>query len=392
MEICKQDKCTGCGMCTNICKQNAINMTLDERGFKYPKINEELCVSCGICIKKCPSNSIKEPIINVKTVYAAWNKDKKVRQNSTSGGIFDLIARSILYQGGYVAGVRWTSEFDVCHDLISEVEKLYLFRGSKYLQSDTVEIYCKIKEKLDNGKKVLFSGTPCQNKALRSFLNKEYDYLYQIDLVCHGVPSRKVFRKYLDEICVENCSEVKKIRFRHKKPYWNYSNVTIDFTNGKRYSVPTVDDSFFTLFNTGFTLRESCRHCAYTNLERHSDITLGDFWGFLPSNFKMRNYEKGISCILINSQKGEELYAMLKNDIISEKSTISAAKNANKTLSESFTVPEKEYESFWKDFKNEKSIKNLVDKYVPKRIIKPKLLRLRILKYKYSWIIKNKRL
>lgn len=275
---------------------------------------------------------------------------------------------------------------------MSETEKLYLFSGSKYLQSDTGKIYCQIKEKLDQGKKVLFSGTPCQNKALRNFLNKDYDYLYQIDLVCHGVPSEKVFRKYLDEICAENQvtqSDVKQIRFRHKKPYWNYSNVTIDFTKGKSYSVPTVDDAFFILFNTGFTLRESCRHCAYTNLERHSDITLSDFWGFLPGNFKMRNYEKGVSCILINSQKGEELFNMIQNDIVFEESTISDAKRGNKSLSESYTVPEKEYDSFWKDFENGKSIQSLADKYVPQRIIKPKLLWLRILKYKYSWVVKK---
>lgn len=220
-------------------------------------------------------------------------------------------------------------------------------------------------------------------------MNKEYERLYQVDVVCHGVPSEKVFKKYLDEISVKYPSEIKQIRFRHKNPYWNYSNVTIDFVDGNIYSKPTVDDTFFTLFNTGITLRESCRRCGYTNLERHGDITLSDFWGYLPSNFKMRNYEKGVSCILVNSQKGEELFSLIKSDIVFEENTLSNAKRGNKPLSAPFMVSDEQYYSFWADFKNGKSIKWLADKYIPNKIKKPKLLWLRILKYKYSWVVKK---
>ncbi len=386
MEICKTELCTGCGMCMNVCKHGAISMHTDKHGFLYPKVDEKKCTLCNQCKKFCPSNNVTEPASNLRTVYAGWNKNKAIRKESTSGGIFSIMAKKIISEGGYVAGVRWVNGFRVKHDLISDESQLSLFYGSKYIQSYTGNIYLRIKEKLNEGKSVLFSGTPCQNSALRSFLGKEYANLFQIDLVCHGVPSYDLFDRYIDEICEGKSSSIKRIRFRHKAPFWDFCNVTIDFEDGTQYSVPTVDDPFFSLFNIGYSIRQSCGNCPYTSLERYSDITLADFWGFKPENFKMHNYEKGVSCILINSEKGQAIFDAVSSAVVYEQSTVERAKKANKSLYAPYAISKELSKLFWEDYEDGMPVSELCSKHVQNPFKKPSLLWLRILKYKYKWI------
>ncbi|MEA4964566.1 MAG: Coenzyme F420 hydrogenase/dehydrogenase, beta subunit C-terminal domain [Oscillospiraceae bacterium] len=390
MKICDKQACTGCGMCTNICAKQAISMVRGEHGFLFPYIDQAKCVSCGLCQKKCPANNAISAESSIQKVYAAWNKDRDVRAKSTSGGIFSLLAHAILEAGGVVVGVRWTDTFQAEHCMIDSEDGLELLYGSKYVQSNTGDIYKKVKQALESGKKVLFSGTPCQNNALRSFLGKPYDALYQIDLICHGVPSNEMLQRYLRERDDTGAKSISNVRLRHKKPYWDYCNVTVDFTDGSRYSKPTVEDSFFTLFNIGFSLRTGCRHCQYANQNRRGDITLADFWGFLPHNFKMRNYNGGVSCVLINSDKGQAFFDGIRENVVCEEGTVEQAKNSNKALSEPFSPPQDSVDSFWTDYENGMLIEALCKKHIPHPFTLPNYLWLRRMKRKYEWVIMRK--
>lgn len=390
MEICKSELCTGCGMCSNICPTNAISMQKKEHGFIYPVVNTELCVNCGLCYNKCPANKDVEPGDTVQRIFAAWNKDKKIRKKSTSGGIFTLLALKILHAGGAVAGVKWNHEFKAMHCIIDTPNELYLLNGSKYVQSDTNTIYHDIKCKLEKGISILFSGTPCQNHALQLYLGKDYTNLFQVDLVCHGVPPQDMLDKYLKELKrIIKYDAVSDIRLRYKDPYWDYCKVRIDFSDKPYYAKFTVDDPYFTLFNIGYSLRERCHTCKYTSMHRYGDITLADFWGYTPHNFKMRDYNKGISLVMLNSKKGIDLFDSVKHNLNLEESTYKKALTSNKSLYEPFSLPNDRLIDFWNDYENGWGFEDLRKKYVPKPFCIPNLLYLRRLKKKYGWIIKN---
>lgn len=389
MEICNKKLCTGCGMCTNICPNQAIEMRRGTHDFVFPIINAPLCNECGLCQRKCPANQKTITEKNVQQVYAAWSKNKKVRKRSSSGGVFSLLAEALLGDGGVIAGVKWTGNFNAKHCVIEKTADLPLLNGSKYVQSNTADIYSKIKSLLDGGRKVLFSGTPCQNHALKMFLGKEYNSLYQIDLVCHGVPSYEMLRRYLSERS-NGSKTVSEVRLRYKNPYWDYCFVRVDFTDGTYYKKYTVDDSYFTIFNLGYSLRERCRHCKYTNTNRYGDITLADFWGYRPDNFKMRDFNKGTSLILINSEKGQTLFDSIDKNLICEKRTIDQAIKGNKALIMPFSPPQNDVNDFWIDYEKGMAVEELCKKYVPNRFTLPNLLWLRRLKAKYFGVIKKK--
>ena len=315
MKICDLSHCTGCGMCTNICPQKAITMENGGYGFVYPRINSDKCIKCGLCVKRCPANVDKQIICNIKNVYAAWNTAKRIRKKSSSGGVCSLLEKEILKDGGAAIGVKWNEKFCPEHTVALNEKQAEMFRSSKYVQSNTSDIYQKAKELLESGKKVLFVGTPCQISALKLFLGKDYNGLYTVDLICHGVPSYECFRKYLDEISEKYGKKINNVRLRYKAPYWDYSYVRIDFEDGTYYQKYTVDDPYFTLFNIGYSLRESCHSCRYTTVHREGDITLADFWGYQPSNLKMCNYNKGVSLIAVNTDKGEELFGRIKKQM-----------------------------------------------------------------------------
>lgn len=373
-------------MCANICRSGAIRMDKMTHGFLHPYIDASKCVDCGICRNNCPVNKQKPVESNVLTVYAAWNKDKKVRKESTSGGLFSLLAKSILDAGGVVVGVRWNSEFQVEHFIATDSEQFKDIRGSKYVQSHTGSIYTEVERCLKSGKSVLFSGTPCQNHAIRLFLKSDYPNLYQVDVICHGVPSDDMLQKYLREQIGEKDIKVTNIRLRHKNPYWSFCNVTIDYSDGSQYTMPSVDDPYYTLFNIGYSLRESCRNCQYTSTHRYGDITLADFWRYSADCFKMRDYQNGVSCVLINSEKGSELFQCIADKLIYSESTLETAKAGNKPLSSSFSLPQDVLNGFWKDYEDGMSVRKLCDKYVPNRFKKPDSLWLHQIKNRYRWV------
>lgn len=385
MEICNIKKCTGCGMCSNICSTNAISLIRMHNDFYYPTIDEKKCINCKLCIQKCPVNIEKRNITNIKKVIAGWNKDRYVRKISSSGGIFSLLAKEIIKNNGVVIGASWDENFKLEHCVIDKIEDIKKLRGSKYVQSNTGDIYKKIKIILETGKKVLFSGTPCQNHALKQFLNKEYENLYQIDLVCHGVPSQEMLKRHLREINPQN-KKIEEINFRYKDPYWDYSYVYVKFSDGDFYQKLTIDDAYFNLFNIGYSLRDSCNQCNYTSIYRYSDITLADFWDYSPKSFKMRDYQKGISLILLNSIKGEEIFKMIKQNLNYKEDSLINAKNGNKALREPFIVPEEKKKLFWKAYCEGMSINELELRFTGHPFRLPKLLGLRRLKNRLKWV------
>lgn len=383
--ICDENKCTGCGMCTNICQKNAIQMVEGKHGFIYPSIDGDLCIDCGLCKKTCPANVKQINDSTVKGVYAAWANDKVIQKQSTSGGIFSILAKEILDVGGVVVGVAWNDKFHATHVICDNIDDLNKLRGSKYAQSDTGNLYVKVKSYLLDGKKVLFSGTPCQNAALHSYLGKDYENLLTVDLVCHGVPSSRLFDEYLQSFA----KGIKNISLRYKDPYWDFTFVRIEFQDGSCYQKHTVDDPYFNLFNIGYSIRESCHGCKYTTLHRESDITLADFWGYRAHNFRTSKFLNGTSLVLVNSKKGQNIFEQVKKSIYYENADLNVALKRNKCLSEPFKVDERKLASFWADYDNGMLVKELDEKYTKGKYKIPSKLTLRRFMNQYGWIVRK---
>ena len=306
-------KCTGCAACYNKCPVGAISMQENEEGFLYPIIDKEKCTNCGICKEVCPIENINYLETKHKYAYALAANDE-IRKNSSSGGIFYLIANYILNNNGYVCGAAFSNDFQkVEHIIISKNEEIKKLQTSKYLQSKIGDSYKQIRELLEKECLVLFSGTPCQVEGLNKFLNKKYENLITIDILCHGVPSPKVWRYYLESII--NNRKIKNINFRAKDKGWQSPlNLKIEYTNNEFFNDFSNINNYYKAFLSNLILRRSCSICEYTNLNRVSDITLGDFWGINKFNKKI-NDNKGLSLCLLNTEKGETIFDLIKKEL-----------------------------------------------------------------------------
>lgn len=313
MEIVSKSRCSGCHACFNICPKDAIRMLPDDNGFKHPYIDEELCIHCNLCKKVCPilKNIIKE---NDMHAYACINKDDEIRKNSSSGGIFYLLAKNILSKNGVVFGARFNDDFGVVHDYIENIEDIPLFQGSKYVQSSINDSYKKAKKFLDNNRLVLFTGTPCQIEGLLSYLQKDYANLITQDIVCHGVPSPKLFKLYKENLKNKYKDDITKINFRKKTNGWKHYHVKIDFIN-HNYEIDHDDDVYMKAFLNDIALRESCYQCNAKKKHRLSDITLADFWG-IETVLPEMDDDKGTSLVIINSVSGNLLFEEIKEQIV----------------------------------------------------------------------------
>lgn len=372
IEIQGKKQCCACQACYNKCPKNAIEMIEDEKGFKYPKINKEKCINCGLCDKVCPIINNKK-IENTPKAYACINKDEKIRMQSTSGGIFTLIAKAIINKGGVVFGASFNNEFGVYHTYSETIGELEKFRGSKYLQSDIGNTYKKAKELLDGGRYVLFTGTPCQIEGLINFLGKEYEKLYLQDIICHGVPSPKVWKEYKEYRENKSNSNLKNISFRSKEAEgWNKYHVNMKFENNKNYDSLHNDDVYIKAFLSHLSLRESCTDCKFKKKNRLSDITLADFWGIKNVKPEM-NDEKGTSLVIVNSEKGQALINEIKDDMICEEVDFDLAVKGNPSFTKVSEANAKS-DQFFKEIEKE-DFEELVNKYIPKPKITEKIKR-----------------
>lgn len=306
-------KCCGCSACVDACATGAITMEQGHDKALYPVIDQSKCVDCGRCRAVCPiTNNAFGNELNEKKAYAAYLQDREQRNKSASGGAFVAVVEALKsrHPDLLVAGAVWQTPSKVIHKLVSadEIEQL---RKSKYVQSDARGIYKSVKSALASDRAVLFSGTPCQVAALKAYLGKDYEKLYTVDIICHGVPGEAVLKKYLDELSEKKKSKIKEVCFRYKKKdiygeiHSDYFNIT--FKNGKTQCKNKKSDSYLRGFHRGLFYRESCYFCPFANSRRNSDITLGDYWGIQNLYPDVIDYT-GVSSILINTEKGNSIF------------------------------------------------------------------------------------
>jgi coenzyme F420-reducing hydrogenase beta subunit len=318
----------------NICPQKAITMKPDADGFLFPEINYDLCIGCRLCIKTCAFQ--KKPV-SEKTpiaVYVAVNKDKNMRLASSSGGVFGAIATSILENGGVIFGCAYNNNMEPEHICIYKKSDLRRIQGSKYVQSNINYSYSEAKRYLKDGRQVLFSGTPCQIAGLKSYLGDEFENLATVDLICHGVPSSDFFKGYIDHLDQLLKGRIIDFKFRDKsKRGWVYRGKATYVKKGKiRYSYIKLNASYyFFYFLHGDTFRESCYECKYACGSREGDLTLGDYWGVEKAHKEFR-VENGVSVILLNSKKGEELLESISQNVLMKESTFEQASKQNVQL------------------------------------------------------------
>ena len=320
MKLCNLNKCTGCCACMNSCARHAIEMRPTQLGSIVPVINEDLCIECGKCQRVCPVLSPNSMPNHVKTCYAAWTANLKLLENAATAGVVTTLGYSVIRSGGVVFGSKFEDQ-RLVFSSASTLDQLLEFQGSRYVHSYVGDAYQQVERYLKSGKKVLFTGTPCQVHALRQYLNKEYDNLLTIDLVCHGVAPMNYLNEYLSDLGIVR--EYDNIVFRGKRGM----SLVVSHKDQVVYSKYKLQELFYTVYLKGLISRENCYQCPYASLERYGDITVGDFWG-LKKTSDIPDYPF-ISVLFANTPKGQEFLAECKDDVkVVEQSVESAiAKN-----------------------------------------------------------------
>lgn len=326
------EKCTGCGACVQRCPKRCISWTQREFGFRYPQIDKDACVNCGQCEKVCPIDKALEVSAEQKA-YAAVHKDDEVLAKSTSGGAFTAIADAVFAQGGIVYGAAMLDGMQVKHIRTSGKDDFEGLRSSKYLQSDTGTTYQMVEQDLKQGKTVLYSGTPCQIDGLKNFLGKDYENLYTVDIVCHGVGSQAYFDKYMD-YARERYGKIKALRFRSKEyAGWSCGGcvVVVDSSDClKKIPYRDFDNYYYSYFLSGDIYRKSCYSCKYANTNRVGDFTLGDYWGVEALNLPLQT-ENGCSLLLVNNRHAMQLLDEIES-LDRVETTVEQAAHCNKQL------------------------------------------------------------
>lgn len=358
--------CCGCRACEQICSHEAIVMQENFEGFLYPCLDENLCINCGLCNKVCPiEKNNNEELQNQRpiAVKGAQHKKQDILHESSSGGIFSLIAEKIINWGGVVYGASYLPNMYLSHIRITTVQKLSLLRGSKYVQSDTVDTYQQVKMDLKQGRWVYYTGTPCQIRGLQLFLRKDYSTLLTSDLICHGTPSLKIFKSVIEHIQSEHSGIITNYLFRDKNINgWSCSSSA--FLQKKDKNIYLKYDrnmeAYFKAFIKGDLMRRVCYQCKFANIRRCGDITLADYWGVRKYNPEFPNISKGVSLLLINTQKGIDFWNNIKLDALSinvvEEHAIKSNSNLriptpqNETRNQSYQWALEDYECFKKNY------------------------------------------
>lgn len=366
IQITDKHSCCGCASCVQICPEQCISFDEDERGFRYPEANTKECINCGLCEKVCPFLNSKIASNPIK-VIAAINPDDEIRIKSSSGGIFSILGEYIINEGGVVFGASFDENWEVRHTFTENIAGIDAFRGAKYLQSLIGETFKQVKTFLLQGRKVLFSGTGCQIAGLRLFLRKEYENLLTVEIACHGVPSPRVWREYLEKVTGGERVKVKSISFRDKRCGWNGYGLSITSDNEDFYEKAETN-LYMQAFLKDLCLRPSCDNCPSKHGASGSDIIIGDFWGV--ENIYPEMYDNnGCSLVIVNSQKGKNILEMLN---IKEKSiTYEDGYRYNPCLVKS--ASQSRYASlFWHRFKNNgiRACKETLDVINRKKLIR----------------------
>lgn len=392
--IKEKHNCCGCSACVQVCPKQCISMSADDEGFLYPQVDTEICIDCGLCEKVCPVINQNEPVEPL-AVYAAKNINEEIRLKSSSGGIFTLLAEQIISEGGVVFGARFNDNWEVIHDYSETIEGLEPFRGSKYVQSIIGDNYIKVKQFLNNGRKVLFSGTPCQIAGLKKFLRKDYYNLLTVEVVCHGVPSPMVWQDYLNykrakratgkkmvSSSLHEMSVITGISFRDKTNGWKKFGFKISYAASKAAEntvlrsanvanseiTPFKEDIFMKGFLKNLYLRPSCYHCAVRHGRSCADISIADYWGIQSIHPDMDD-DKGTGLVLINTERGEKLYSFISNQILNKTSDYKKAIMYNPCIVRSVSMPNRRRQ-FWTVYQKSKieGIPVICDLMTPSRV------------------------
>ena len=310
IEKIEKKQCTGCGLCAEKCPKNCILMAEDEEGFRFPKIDFTKCVDCGLCVRNCPTTAVADALYSKyeRSYFCGIIKDKDLLMKSSSGGVFGVLAEYIIGIGGFVCGCLYTEDLEAVHVLTNRKQDIQKMFGSKYVQSRAEHCFPEIQNHLKAENIVMFTGTACQIAALRLYLGKDYSNLYCVEILCHGVPSPGLFRKYKQYLEKRLGGKIKDIRFRDKRrDGWGSEHRTciIYEKNGKLYEKRPILPAYFSAFFYGLDLRESCYQCKFATSERVADLTIGDFWG--SWNKYKKRFSEGISVVGVNSEKGYRL-------------------------------------------------------------------------------------
>ena len=315
-----KEKCVGCKSCEQSCPKHCISMLENKEGFWYPSVDENACVGCGLCLKHCSVENVDFHRNEPEQVWAWRNKNDVDIMRSASGGAADSAAKTVLQLGGIVYGAAYDEQLTVSHIEVTDDAEREKIQSSKYVQSDPKDSYSKVKLHLTEGKIVLFTGTPCQIAGLYAFLGRDYENLYTMDLICHGVPSPKFFRKYLEYQNKQTAGRVIYFNFRSKdKRGWGTQYLLKTKTKTKTKTLSL--DRYGKHFMDGDCYRESCYQCGYANTMRVGDLTVGDFWGIAKTHPEF-NSPKGVSSVFVNTVKGQKLFEQMRSLAEVERATL----------------------------------------------------------------------
>lgn len=326
MNLCEKEKCTACGACVNACPKNCISYIVDENGFSYPQIADNLCINCGACQRVChPLNDVNRNYPS--KAYAVWSSDPKDRKSSTSGGAASVFYKTILEKDGVCFGAAFDNNLNVVIKGYSDSRTIE-FKNSKYVHSDMGKTYESIRELLIQGNKVIFIGLPCQVASIKTFLKKDYDNLILVDIICHGTPPIEHLKEHIYTIEKKKNKKTEFIKFRDDNAFY-FSSFGAD---GCFYKKHKELDTYLLSFFNALNYYESCYNCKYACNERVSDITIGDFWGLgleIPFDHP---YSGAISLVLTNTPKGETFFDSTRNKLFSEERPVEEALKGNDQL------------------------------------------------------------
>lgn len=300
-----KSKCNGCGVCALVCPKHCIRMIEDEEGFLYPEIDEKKCIKCNKCRKICGNYNDKND--NNEHAYAAINNSKEQLNDSSSGGMFYILAEYVINNNGVVFGVTYSENLEAIHEFATDLQECKKFQGSKYVRSNLKNSYEEVRNFLEKGKIVLFTGTACQISGLKKYLNKDYENLILCDILCHANPSPKVFKMYIENLQMVKNKKVKTIWFRSKENGWRNQTPIVEYEDGEK----NEENSYFKAFVCEMINRPSCYSCQFASKRRITDFTIGDFWG-INKVIPDLDESQGVSLLTVNSEKGDRLLEIIK--------------------------------------------------------------------------------
>lgn len=369
--ITDKSKCSGCTACVNVCPRQCISMEADEEGYLYPFVDKSKCIDCGLCDATCPIQKPLDLREYSTRAFAVQHLNSNILESSASGGAFTAIAESVIDRGGVVWGGAYDDSFNVVHKCVSTKDELVLLRSSKYVQSDVSLVFKLVKKQLSDGLLVCFSGTPCLVNGLKSYLRKDYENLILVDLVCHGIPSPKLWKKFIAFNSTHNGAKLTSVEFRNKHYGYAGSTMALKYDDGTEFYSSRWVQFFKHTFFADLNTRPSCFACHFKTIKRVSDFTLYDCW-HVGDYDKSMDDDRGATMILVHSIKALKIFETFKKNVKWCEVDVNDTIQKDGIFAIKCTEPNPKREQFFYDCNN-LDIPELIDIYFPltlkKRIV-----------------------